>query len=1046
MSLMNTAISGLKASQEALRTTGHNISNANTAGYSRQEVMMESSNALYQGFGYIGQGVDIAGVRRIYDEFLTAQLRTDTSAFNEFDVYKDNIEQIDRLIADDRTGLQPQIDRFFSGLQAGANNPAYLPSRDVALGEAQGLVDRFQTIHQFLDDHNGIINGQIGAVVGQINAIAEGIAVLNEQIVTATGNAVTEAPNDLMDARDELVRQLSELVSVDVLEIDNTYNISIGSGQSLVVKNEASRLEVAPGRFDGTQSDIKFVSNLENMYITDSLMDGGALAGLLNFRNESLSMAMNSLGQVAVAITTEMNKTQTLGIDLEGNFGNNLFKDLNDPDSARDRIKADSTNALPNDRQISVFFEDTTQITTSNYKLNLPGPEAFNYQVIRESDGKIVSEGSVTDYLPASIEFDGLKVTLEDGSFQVGDSFEIQPLRHIAKDMEMVLTRPEELAFAYPIKGSYSLSNNGTGYIDQGAMLSRDTSIFANEGSLTPPLMIRFDSEDRYSILDYSDPARPVDLEPPMNNLRFTPGVKNAMFAADPGTTQVTSWRPRMPSLPTLTAQGYPELATYNGINGERFDFAAIDPLTGKTLETNRIDTGVGVSAREIAETISRVDGVNARAITTVELSNFTNSLNPSSGIPTPWSPGNPMEFWVNGHEVTIDNLGANQNIFELGYEQIVPEEMTPNFLADRINMHYDLQALGITARSDGENLIITDADGDDITVAMRGDKPLYGYDPITGAPIFASATPPFLPPGVPAVYDPVTGLPVNIDPGDTFEISTGERWEIESVAGNTKGLLSNLTGYDFSIGGPYLYEMYMPDGRTEQIELTGTHADGASVKAEVETKLNALLDSPGRTEVSLDERGGFSYRILMKMDGTGNNDTTNQTIGGRVDIELREGVSLAATPGPGSIFAHQPIAKDIYQGFQFEVGGRPETGDVFYINWNDDGVSDNRNALDLVSLQVSDTINVGKSGVTFSEAYGMLVGRIGTTTNQIQINTDSYYAVLRATHGELDNKTGVNLDEEAARLIRFEAAYNANAQVIKVAQQLFDTLLSAFR
>ena len=92
MSLLSTAITGIKVHQEALKTTGHNISNANTAGYSRQEVVMAASNPLYRGFGYIGQGVEVSTVRRVHDQFLTIQLRQDTSAFHDLQTYREQIE------------------------------------------------------------------------------------------------------------------------------------------------------------------------------------------------------------------------------------------------------------------------------------------------------------------------------------------------------------------------------------------------------------------------------------------------------------------------------------------------------------------------------------------------------------------------------------------------------------------------------------------------------------------------------------------------------------------------------------------------------------------------------------------------------------------------------------------------------------------------------------------------------------------------------------------------------------------------------------------
>ena len=91
MSLLQIGVSGLQAYQTSLSTTGHNIANANTAGYSRQEVMLESALPQYQGYGYVGAGVNIQDVRRLSDDFLTDQLRGETQSYQGFDTWKNNL-------------------------------------------------------------------------------------------------------------------------------------------------------------------------------------------------------------------------------------------------------------------------------------------------------------------------------------------------------------------------------------------------------------------------------------------------------------------------------------------------------------------------------------------------------------------------------------------------------------------------------------------------------------------------------------------------------------------------------------------------------------------------------------------------------------------------------------------------------------------------------------------------------------------------------------------------------------------------------------------
>jgi len=138
---------------------------------------------------------------------------------------------------------------------------------------------------------------------------------------------------------------------------------------------------------------------------------------------------------------------------------------------------------------------------------------------------------------------------------------------------------------------------------------------------------------------------------------------------------------------------------------------------------------------------------------------------------------------------------------------------------------------------------------------------------------------------------------------------------------------------------------------------------------------------------------------------------------------------------------------------FQLSLSGRPQTGDTFSLSFNQSGVSDNRNALKLVDLQSKQTVGVsfdadGKvlAGASFTDGYGELVERVGTLTAQSRMDSEANSAILKQATDNRDSLSGVNLDEEAANLIKFEQYYNASAQIIQVARSMFDTLISTFR
>jgi flagellar hook-associated protein 1 FlgK len=148
-------------------------------------------------------------------------------------------------------------------------------------------------------------------------------------------------------------------------------------------------------------------------------------------------------------------------------------------------------------------------------------------------------------------------------------------------------------------------------------------------------------------------------------------------------------------------------------------------------------------------------------------------------------------------------------------------------------------------------------------------------------------------------------------------------------------------------------------------------------------------------------------------------------------------------TPGQNNkVFADVPGVG--YTGYQVELSGFPAAGDEFKVGFNANGISDNRNAVALASLRINGTLDGGAAN--FEEAYGRLIEENGSRTAQVTISREASESLLLQSTSIRDSISGVNLDEEASNLIRFEQAYNASAQVISVARQIFDTLLAAFR
>ena len=153
--LLNTSISGLLAFQRALDTTSHNITNANTVGYSRQLPEFMTRQAQQSSGGWVGNGVDVSTIKRAYDNFLSTRARTSSSSYNKANTYATQAGRISNLLGDSTTGLSASLQKFVNAMQSVADTPTSMPARQTLLTQAQTLVDRLKGYHQSLEsfDH-----------------------------------------------------------------------------------------------------------------------------------------------------------------------------------------------------------------------------------------------------------------------------------------------------------------------------------------------------------------------------------------------------------------------------------------------------------------------------------------------------------------------------------------------------------------------------------------------------------------------------------------------------------------------------------------------------------------------------------------------------------------------------------------------------------------------------------------------------------------------------------------------------------------------------
>ncbi|MDB5779793.1 MAG: flgK [Polaromonas sp.] len=457
-SMFYTGLSGLNAAQAALVTTGHNTANVNTPGYSRQSAQISASGGSYvPSVGFFGNGAQVTNVSRSYDEYLTSQLNQAQSMNQSLTTYGTQISQIDNLLASQTAGLAPQMQTLFTHVQAVANTPADTSARQQLISSSQALANQFRSMDHYLTGLNANVNGQMSGMVEQINTYAGQIASLNKQVAMFGNASGTQAPNDLLDQRDQLVSDLSKLVGTKVVVQDGgQFNVFIGNGQTLVLGDKATTLAAVGSSIDPTRTTLATVNNAGTaVQLQEGMITGGAIGGLLQFRNETLSTAQNALGRIAISLADTFNAQHMAGYDLNGAKGKNFFS------QASPAVLPNVTNA----GTLTPSFADIGKLTTSDYRVDAMG--SGDFKVTRLSDNTTVGADSTGAY-------DGLKLTFTGA--EAGDSWLVQPTRAGARDFAVVLTDPAEVAAAgSPFAGTTGGVSDGSNALLLGALQNKKT-------------------------------------------------------------------------------------------------------------------------------------------------------------------------------------------------------------------------------------------------------------------------------------------------------------------------------------------------------------------------------------------------------------------------------------------------------------------------------------------------------------------------------------------------------------------------------------------
>lgn len=407
--VMNQSKGALAANQKGLATTSHNISNANTKGFSRQRVEMQTNPAINDGIVRVGTGVNAGSITRATSTFVNKRLEEENSDLGQFEAMNEIYVQLEADLGDEtESGITNRISRFFNDLRSLSTEPASVPLRAAIRESANSVVTRFHSMRENADAMVSDMDRRIEGSVNDINSLTKKIADLNQRIVDVEVVQGSFA-NDERDSRDMALRDLAKHVSVQVTELENG-GINVSAGRLGVLVDTTSNYELAAlrGPDDNHNAAMKIHTKEFGRLGKDvtASVSGGSLGGLIKARDTVLPKVINKIDTLAYGFSNSLNSVHRQGYGTNGQTDVALFEVSGGVKGAAEKIrlsdavagdlsaiaagsissgKGDNRNLLAlADMEDAAVFENG-QANFQNYMASLVGTVGVEARATRDS-------------------------------------------------------------------------------------------------------------------------------------------------------------------------------------------------------------------------------------------------------------------------------------------------------------------------------------------------------------------------------------------------------------------------------------------------------------------------------------------------------------------------------------------------------------------------------------------------------------------------------------------------------------------------------------
>ena len=342
LSSFSLASQSLRALQMAIQTTGHNVANAATPGFSRQRVEVQTEFPSFEGGVYLGQGVNVSGVRSVLDHFVEAELLTINGSVGYAEAEQRALAGVSDAFPT-TGGLDAAMNAFFGALSDLSNNPSGLPERISLIGKARALGENFARTREVLTSLQGNLDQDIESFARRVNVLTSQIATLNHQINST--ESASQPANDFRDQRQILLQEIVNLTGASVREQQDGQVTVIADGLLLV---SADRF----ASFDTSQVDpltgfhmLLYKTQEGLSFDATSILKAGQIGATLKMRDVEIQGYIDRLDQLAKTLVDEVNLQHGLGFDLTGAAGGNFFSPIAAVTGAASAIQVDNAVA-----------------------------------------------------------------------------------------------------------------------------------------------------------------------------------------------------------------------------------------------------------------------------------------------------------------------------------------------------------------------------------------------------------------------------------------------------------------------------------------------------------------------------------------------------------------------------------------------------------------------------------------------------------------------------------------------------------------------------